>query len=78
MFRKISKKLYLAEHFVQLATLNTVTSLTVNSIMDIFLQVLQNFQNTASKSGWKASFFENCIHLTLKFFGHNLIFRKEL
>ena len=30
-----------------MATLNTVTSLTVNSIMDIFLQILQNFQNTA-------------------------------
>ena len=30
-----------------MATLNTVTSLTVNSVMDIFLQILQNFQNTA-------------------------------
>ena len=28
--------------FKKVATLNTVTSLTVNSIMDIFLQVLQN------------------------------------
>ena len=28
----------------KVATLNTVTSLTVNSGMDIFLKVLQNFQ----------------------------------
>ena len=31
-------------------TLNIVTSLIVNSIIDISLQVLQNFQNTPSKS----------------------------
>ena len=30
--------------------LNAVTSLTLNSDMDIFPQVLQNFQKTASKS----------------------------
>ena len=43
---KIPKKLYLAERFVQkVVTLDTVTSLLVNSIMDIFLQVVQNFQN---------------------------------
>ena len=29
--------------------LNTVASLTVNSVMDIFLQVLQNFQSTMIK-----------------------------
>ena len=37
------------KHFVQkVATLNTVLSLTVNFIMDIFLQISQNFQNTAA------------------------------
>ena len=36
----------LAECFIQkVATLNTVTSLTVNSVMDTFLLALQNFQN---------------------------------
>ena len=35
----------MVECFVQkVATLNTVTSLTVNSVMDRFMQVLQNFQ----------------------------------
>ena len=44
---QIFKKTYLAERFVQnKATLNTVTSLTVNSVMGIFLQVLQTFQDT--------------------------------
>ena len=28
----------------KVATLNTVTSLTLNSVVDIFLQVLQDFQ----------------------------------
>ena len=46
----MSKKLYLAERFVEkVGTLNTVTYLTLNSDMDIFLQVLQNFQNTLNK-----------------------------
>ena len=37
--------------------LNTVTSLAINSIMDIFLQVLQNFQNrTAFKTIFKNKF----------------------
>ena len=31
-----------------MATLNTITSLTVNSIMDIFLQISQNIQNAAA------------------------------
>ena len=31
--------------FKKVMTLNTVTSLTVNSVIDIYLQVLQNFQN---------------------------------
>ena len=43
---EILEKLYLAERFVQkVETLNTVPFLTVN-FMDIFLQVLQNFQNS--------------------------------
>ena len=42
----ISKKIYLAKYFVQkkMATLNIVTSLTVNTIR----QILQNIQNTAA------------------------------
>ena len=44
---QVFKKTYSAERFVQnKATLNTVTSLTVNSVMGIFLQVLQTFQDT--------------------------------
>ena len=44
---EILEKLYLAERFVQkVAAVNTVPFLTVNSFMDIFLQVLQNFQNS--------------------------------
>ena len=51
------KKLYLAEHFIQkVATLNTVTSFTVNSVMDVFLQVLQNFQNFKTKAVFKTIF----------------------
>ena len=51
------KKLYLAEHFIQkVATLNQVTSFTVNSVMDVFLQVLQNFQNFETKAVFKTSF----------------------
>ena len=36
--------------FKNVTALNAVTSLTLNSDMDIFPQVLQNFQKTASKS----------------------------
>ena len=40
------KVLYLAEGFVQkVALLNAVTSLALISAMDIFLQILQTFQN---------------------------------
>ena len=48
-----------------MTALNAVTSLTLNSDMDIFPQVLQNFQKTASKSEYILSlptfYFENCI-----------------
>ena len=54
----IPKKLYLVGSFFQNSgESNTVTSLTVNSLMDIFLQVLQNFQNIAIfKSVFKNTF----------------------
>ena len=35
-------------HSKKMVALNAVTSLTVNSVMEIFLQVLQNFRNTAA------------------------------
>ena len=47
---QVSKKLYLTERLVQRSRdfkYCTVTSLAVKSVMDIFRQVLQNFQNTA-------------------------------
>ena len=46
----VPNKLYLAERFVQKnggSKYCTVTSLTGNSVMDIFRQVSQNFQNIA-------------------------------
>ena len=43
--------------FKKITILNTVTSLAINSIMDIFLQVLQNFQNrTVFKTIFKNKF----------------------
>ena len=61
--------------------LNTVTSVTVNSVMDIFLSVLQNFQDTAvfKTISKKPSSFGKCMYLKLTFFlYHNLIFRKKV
>ena len=44
-------------HSKKMVALNAVTSLTVNSVMEIFLQVLQNFRNTAAfKSTFKNTF----------------------
>ena len=48
IFHKFLRKyIWQSSLFKKVATLNTLTSLTVNSIMDIFLQILQIFQNTA-------------------------------
>ena len=44
----ISQKIWQSTSFKKVATLNTVTALTVNSIMDIFLQISQNIQNAAA------------------------------
>ena len=74
------KKLYLAERLVQkVAILNTVASLTVNSVMDIFLKVLQNFQNHLQEHilsiiksehmlSETTSSIENCMYLKLIYF----------
>ena len=43
----LRKYIWQSTLFKKVATLNTVTFLTVNSIMDIFLQISQNIQNTA-------------------------------
>ena len=77
-----SQELYLASaSFKKVATLNTVTPLTVNSVRNIILQVWQNFHNTAVfKTYFEITFclssFENCMYLKLTQF--NSIFRKEL
>ena len=42
--------IWLSTSIKNVATLNIVNSLTVNSVMDIFQQVSENFQNTVSKS----------------------------
>ena len=48
ILRKVLRNyIWQSASFKKVATLNTVTSLTAKSVMDIFLQVLQNFQNTA-------------------------------
>ena len=48
---QISKKyIWRSTSFKKIATLHTVTSLTVNSITDIFLQILQSFQNSCLKT----------------------------
>ena len=43
----LRKYIWQSTLFKKVATLNTLTSLTVNSIMDIFLQISQNIQNAA-------------------------------
>ena len=42
----LRKYIWQSTSFQKVVTLNIVTSLTVNSIMDIFLQISQNIQNT--------------------------------
>ena len=44
----LRKYIWQSPSFKKVATLNTVTSLTVNSITDIFLQISQHIQNTAA------------------------------
>ena len=43
----LRKYIWQSTSFKKVATLHTVSSLTINSIMDIFLQTSQNIQNTA-------------------------------
>ena len=47
IFCKFLRKIFGGPLFQKRAALYTLTSLTVNSAEDIFLQILQKFQNTA-------------------------------
>ena len=63
-----------------MTTLNNATSVTINSVMDIFLSVLQNFPDTAvfKTISKKPSSFGKCMYLKLTFFlYHNLILFSE-
>ena len=59
----------MVEHVVQkVATLNAVASLAINSVMDTFLQVLQNFQNHLQEHILSMSKLEHVLNTQSKSF----------
>ena len=51
--------------FKNIVTLHPVTSLTVKLITDVFLQILQNFQNTGVFKTFSSKYFVNRTHVKL-------------